>query len=531
LNYNTTTMDTTGPCALLPHSSELQIPEGFISSSFRDRFAKVGVELPENGTSYWAFVESQLSKTFTSENLQELCATIVSFQVLTQWVFVHTRNNLTPKRDTFPHEYNTKGLEMIIRSCSEEEQQRFFESTLPFMQRLALDLPNQFPDSVPLMLQNQEAEVSLTPRQCACLVASAFFCITLNQYYNEMDFPLFTFNGIIPPLSRLSKKPGEIQDDEEESNERIAYACMYDPSKKFGKYGRQVAEKVRSLLHYFNRLIENEDDENFGRGDRLVKFKRVVISEFPDWENSDVVIPQDSLVDVVGGFDPEAKIEESSPEFAWTNFANKYLGGGVLHRGCIQEQILMMICPEMMVGMQFIAMMLDNESLTISGLERFSNYGGYAASYKWVSDFREDKVVEKEVIAIDAIDFSDFEEDEEGQWSKHYIFRELNKAYAGFYGCTKPGIASGNWGCGAFEGDPSLKAIMQLIAASATKKQLRYCFFEQKKLVDLFQEVHKQLVEKGVTLGALMNFVLSVDPEQQLDEETTLLHLIGQHFA
>lgn len=39
------------------------------------------------------------------------------------------------------------------------------------------------------------------------------------------------------------------------------------------------------------------------------------------------------------------------------------------------------------------------------------------------------------------------------------IKRELNKAYVGFYTKTDQpdAVATGNWGCGAFKGDPVLK--------------------------------------------------------------------------
>jgi poly(ADP-ribose) glycohydrolase len=35
------------------------------------------------------------------------------------------------------------------------------------------------------------------------------------------------------------------------------------------------------------------------------------------------------------------------------DFANKMLGGGVLRRGCVQEEIRFAVCPEMIVGRLF----------------------------------------------------------------------------------------------------------------------------------------------------------------------------------
>ncbi|RZR70922.1 hypothetical protein BHM03_00002331, partial [Ensete ventricosum] len=54
------------------------------------------------------------------------------------------------------------------------------------------------------------------------------------------------------------------------------------------------------------------------------------------------------------------------------------------------------------------------------------------------------------------------------------LIRETNKAFCGFlhqsmYKCRlkdNVGIATGNWGCGAFGGDPEIKSIIQWLAAS-----------------------------------------------------------------
>lgn len=50
--------------------------------------------------------------------------------------------------------------------------------------------------------------------------------------------------------------------------------------------------------------------------------------------------------------------------------------------------------------------------------------------------------------------------------------RELNKAYIGysFFEEVKT-VATGNWGCGVFKGDPRLKLILQWIAATLNNKE------------------------------------------------------------
>ena len=46
------------------------------------------------------------------------------------------------------------------------------------------------------------------------------------------------------------------------------------------------------------------------------------------------------------------------------DFANKYVGGGVLGRGCVQEEIRFLICPEMIISRLF-TQVLDNDDVLI----------------------------------------------------------------------------------------------------------------------------------------------------------------------
>ncbi|KAH7834043.1 hypothetical protein Vadar_012168 [Vaccinium darrowii] len=69
-------------------------------------------------------------------------------------------------------------------------------------------------------------------------------------------------------------------------------------------------------------------------------------------------------------------IEDHSSEGREVDFAYKYLGGGALNRGCVQEEIHLMINPELIAGMLFLPSMADNEAIEIVGVERFSNYAG-----------------------------------------------------------------------------------------------------------------------------------------------------------
>ena len=69
------------------------------------------------------------------------------------------------------------------------------------------------------------------------------------------------------------------------------------------------------------------------------------------------------------------------------------------------------------------------------------------------------------------------------------MLREFLKALAGFRGMDclneragRLRVVTGNWGCGAFGGDPQLKYLIQWMAASAVDRDLVYCSFGHKRL-------------------------------------------------
>lgn len=65
------------------------------------------------------------------------------------------------------------------------------------------------------------------------------------------------------------------------------------------------------------------------------------------------------------------------------DFANKFLGGGVLGLGCVQEEIRFVLCPELMVTRLVAEFMKPNEAIFAVGCERFSNYSGYSKTFKF----------------------------------------------------------------------------------------------------------------------------------------------------
>ncbi|KAJ3105222.1 rRNA-binding ribosome biosynthesis protein rpf2 [Phlyctochytrium planicorne] len=229
---------------------------------------------------------------------------------------------------------------------------------------------------------------------------------------------------------------------------------------------------------------------------------------YPDWVNlssstSDVQLFEDGT------------IEDSGSDFLRLDFANKIIGGGVLGHGAVQEEILFIINPDLIVTRLVTEVLDDNEALVIIGTERCSSYSGYASTFTWDGPYEDTAELDalgrkqNEIIAIDALYF--MKPRSKQQFQRKAIVRELNKAYTGFlhspFSCFDPSTPLAT-GCGAFNGDPELKFLIQLIAASAVKKNLVYFTFGDEEFANNATFLHRYLIDKNVTPGALFSQIL-----------------------
>ncbi|KAF9116171.1 hypothetical protein BGX27_004511 [Mortierella sp. AM989] len=241
------------------------------------------------------------------------------------------------------------------------------------------------------------------------------------------------------------------------------------------------AAKLRCILHYFDRVTTK-----MPKG--TVTFHRQVLKARVTLDDGER-ISKEPFCYVQVQVDGESPLEDQAPDGALqSDFANKMIGGGVLGRGAVQEEIRFAICPELIISRLFTQQLRENEALLIKGAERFSNYNGYASTFSWHSDYVDETPRDQlgrrktEICAIDALPFKS-RELRLRQFSRGNILREVNKALAGFrispitsteWGQCRaenpltdsPMIATGNWGCGAFGGHVQLKFLIQLLAAS-----------------------------------------------------------------
>ncbi|XP_045214915.2 poly(ADP-ribose) glycohydrolase-like isoform X2 [Mercenaria mercenaria] len=362
----------------------------------------------------------------------------------------------------------------FIEVIDNAERNHFFNHTLKKMAALALQLPHLCTAPIPLLKCNKNFSITLSQQQIACLLANAFFC---------------TF----PRRNAKSR-----------TSEYIRYPNINFNTLFMGQPSYVKFEKLKCIIHYFNRIFKKMPCGT-------VTFSRQFIpyDQMPNWENDDTPLRGLHVAS-------EGTIEDDGYGMLQADFANMYLGGGVLGNGCVQEEIRFLICPEMLVSRLFTECLNNYECLIMRGCERFSNYDGYAAKFEWKENY-EDKTprdswgrIKCEVTAIDALVIHDFK----AQFQQGTVKRELNKAYCGFAQLGKkttgtlPAICTGNWGCGAFGGDKQLKALIQLMAAAKAGRDLCYFTFDDEGLRDQIYAIHKYLTSDNMLrIGDIMGIL------------------------
>ncbi|KAA8579215.1 hypothetical protein FQN60_000037 [Etheostoma spectabile] len=169
------------------------------------------------------------------------------------------------------------------------------------------------------------------------------------------------------------------------------------------------------------------------------------------------------------------------------------IGGGVLGSGLVQEEILFLMNPELIVSRLFTERLADNECLIVTGCQQFSCYSGYGDTFEWAGP-HEDRLhrdewgrLRRQILAIDAVNYKHRRD----QYNMIRVTRELNKAYCGFKadGHNEPDIATGKWG-----------SVVQLMAAAKAKRGLAFFTFEDETLKQRLQQTHRLLVTRGTTV-------------------------------
>lgn len=335
----------------------------------------------------------------------------------------------------------------------------FFATGVPLILAVALEMPALFAGvQVPIFKTYSswgerrefvKKSVSLTRRQCACLLAHSFF-------------------GSL-------KRPQDVQPNDF----RFTAVDLFIGTAR-------SPNSATTFLNYFTMLGKH------GIPDGVVTFERQGYRKGPSpWE----WVPSEKLLCPVGIQDGAL---EDSPADLHAEFANAYIGGGVMTGDFAMEEILFLVKPELMVAMALANRMPDTEAICVSGALQYSLVSGYGSSFAFAGDYDGRRAgPPPKVCAIDAVRGGG------PAMTEVALLRDLNKARIAFDGARE--VATGHWGCGAFGNNHDLMFLKQWMAASeAGAQKLHYHDFDRRQSHNVVPLSRKL---RHLTVGQLWAFL------------------------
>ena len=290
--------------------------------------------------------------------------------------------------------------------------------------------------------------------------------------------------------------------------------------------------KGRSFLNYMTIIGKWIEEKN-----ELLQEKITFIRDNKDFNIKDY--PDDlKLCDIQ--FIENGSLFDADASFC-IDFANQFIGGGVLGGGNVQEELLFSVEPEAIVSIFLMEKMSNNDAIRIDNLIQYSKYSGYGRTFKFEGNAtNNNKLIKHNIIAIDAVC------DSKGGIDKKSVERDFIKAYVGFnlinfddenVAKLKKTIATGNWGCGVFGGDFELKFIQQWLAATyAGVETLYYYTFSKKEMNNIIKKLEEiKLINAndlylrliGATL--VKQKVLEIILESNIDEKLSKINDVGNN--
>ncbi|EGD76337.1 hypothetical protein PTSG_01037 [Salpingoeca rosetta] len=228
--------------------------------------------------------------------------------------------------------------------------------------------------------------------------------------------------------------------------------------------------------------------------------------DVPDWASCESCVGRIIVHD--------KRMEDVRPMSALVDFANRDLMIHEVIPSATQEEVLFSTRPELFVSMLFIPRLRPHEAAVMRNSRMVVDYTGYQATFavKEKLEMQPSALATpaiarpttcSDVVAIDAVVNRGLT-----QFTLASLYRDLNKAYAGFCGCfglrTPAGdkgepqadestgdgesrehrgaarvLSSGLWGCGVFGGDPVLKMLQQLMVTSHLGVDLHFSTYKQ----------------------------------------------------
>jgi hypothetical protein len=414
--------------------------------------------LPSSKPKEWDFIRKILTSSIN--NISDVDTIITSFATL------DAQNRICTFFSTIP--------------CSPPKEvinfdfERFYNVGLPFMIQVALQMPILFPKEKQIPIYKMRSSwvekeqlgrlsYSLTRVQCACLLAHSFFgSLKRPQNVEPNDFR-FT---VVDLFLGTAVSPNS--------------ACTF--------------------LNYFSVLGELGIEQlSIESNENTLTFERLGYKKGPspwNWENSTKPLSKVKLVD---GDISQCKADVHA------EFANAFIGGGVMTGDAAMEETLFLTKPELMVAMAIQNRMVDEEAIRISGALQYSKVKGFGQDFEFDGDYIIENTTRNGlpppvVVAIDAIRGGG------PALTKSGMLRDMNKARIAFEGATV--LGTGHWGCGAFGNNHNLMFLKQWLAASeAGVEKMFYHDFSNANSHHIHPLIRKL---KHLNVSELWKFILSI---------------------
>ena len=364
-----------------------------------------------------------------------------------------------------------------IEKKHKEEGEEFFK-VYQYLQNLALNLEKILPETIPILKKNTQDKIELTRKQVGLIFFLSFFELIDFLQEKGLKEHRFIVSQILFSLTQIKFEFGR---------------CFLNYLTVIGKW----LSENNIILDEKIKYIRDTNKLDFKNVDKKKNLCEIQIHE------------KGSLFNGKSSY--------------FTDFANQYIGGGVLVGGCVQEEILFAVSPEAIISMFFMEVMSDNDAIRIDNIIQYSDYSGYAYNFAFkgcaIDKNNINKIKRRKIIAIDAcIQENDFF----GNIDKKEIKRDILKAFVGFNLVNfedekneEKSIATGNWGCGVFGGDHELKFLQQWIAASfAGIERLDYYTFGENEMEYIIKKLdtiklkyksafklYEKLISKSLTSG------------------------------
>ena len=418
----------------------------------------------------------------------------------------------------------------------------WWSATLPFIIQLALRSADLCPpdETSPLryLPPGERGSVRLSRVHVASVLALAFFD-AIGPPVNAD--PKWDLPGHLTCRSWFGV--GDVYGGDECDEQKLACLCVYFKRMR-ELFGREVSDDAAMA-----RLAGAPATDDALVISRLVLPKDAAAASgaaaAATWLECDAPLRALRVVEAGG-------IEEAAGALQ-ADFANEYIGGGVLCGGNVQEEIRFSVSPECLVSLLLCGRMREHEAVLLSGVRQYASYSGYGHRFTcegaapWPQGGGAAPAGEL-VLAIDAVPYAYLAGGAASQYSERGMLRELKKLRAGLgegggyadepkeaeaeaaaeaesgpppakktrsssrhasssaslvppAGGRRP-FATGNWGCGVFGGDARLKALLQWMAASRAGRDVLYYPFGDPRIAGL-KETAERLLKAKVTVGQL----------------------------